>query len=222
MILTGRLAPGEILRDTELATMLGVSNTPVREAVAVLASEGLIDMPPYRTKRVAPLDKAAILEELAILRILARSAYELGIPHISDEGISRMRDILRQHRVAAQEVDRDREFELSLAFHDEILAVCGNRKLAALVRGLQISLRRPTHLAGLFETASGQARQGKIMRAVAARDAATAIDALVGGHDALTKAITKLDFSPAAQAQNEAHDLGRTRPTDCLETEERS
>ncbi len=51
-IITGALRPGEVLKDAELASRLGLSITPVREALAQLAAEGLIDMPPNRPKRV--------------------------------------------------------------------------------------------------------------------------------------------------------------------------
>ena len=51
-IVSGRLAPGTVVKDAELAESLGVSITPVREAIAQLAAEGLIDLSPNRTRRV--------------------------------------------------------------------------------------------------------------------------------------------------------------------------
>src|SRR5947209_3876660 len=56
-IITGTLRPGTILKDGELASRLGLSITPVREALTQLAAEGLIEMPPNRPKRVALLTR---------------------------------------------------------------------------------------------------------------------------------------------------------------------
>ena len=73
-IVSGMLRPGEVIKDAELAARLGLSITPVREALAQLAMEGLVEMPPNRAKRVAPLTKRSAIELCVVMRVLSITA----------------------------------------------------------------------------------------------------------------------------------------------------
>jgi DNA-binding GntR family transcriptional regulator len=75
-ILSGRLAPGTPIRDAELASRLGVSITPVRESVAVLISEGLIEVLPNKRRRVTVLTQQTAQELMDVIGILLAASFE--------------------------------------------------------------------------------------------------------------------------------------------------
>src|SRR5690349_7515214 len=78
-IVSGALRPGAVIKDAELAARLGFSITPVREALTQLAMEGLIEMPPNRAKRVAPLTRRAAAELSVVMRLLSAPAFAEGV-----------------------------------------------------------------------------------------------------------------------------------------------
>src|SRR5689334_13368828 len=70
-IVTGELPPGTLIKDAELATRLGVSITPVREAIAQLSVEGLIDIAPNRTRHATKVTQKNALELVDVMTVLA-------------------------------------------------------------------------------------------------------------------------------------------------------
>ena len=81
-IVDGTLAPGEQLHDAELCRWLGLSRTPVREALSRLAAEGLIDMAPQRYTRVAPLEGESAHAVFPVLASMHALATELAVPRL--------------------------------------------------------------------------------------------------------------------------------------------
>ncbi len=79
-IVTGRLAPGTVIKDAEVADRLGVSITPVREAIMLLSAEGLIDISPNRTRRVTDVSQKNALELIDVMCVLACAGVEWGCP----------------------------------------------------------------------------------------------------------------------------------------------
>ncbi|MET0370356.1 MAG: GntR family transcriptional regulator [Sphingobium sp.] len=192
MIVLGDLAPGEILRDAELAERFGVSNSPVREALMTLANEGLVEMPAYRTKRVAPLDRRASLDDLAVLRLLAADGYRTGIARMRERDLGRMQAALAGHHDAIECADRQREWSCSIDFHDAIIRAGGNARLADLAISLQGSLERVALAMALYKTQDGRASMRRIAAAAIACDTEAAIAALMDGHDVAAEAIKRL------------------------------
>src|SRR5919204_4763814 len=90
-IVSGVLGPGTVIKDAELAARLGLSIPPVREALAQLAVEGLVEMPPNRAKRVAPLTRRGAVELCAVMRVLSLAAYEEGLPRLLFADLQAMR-----------------------------------------------------------------------------------------------------------------------------------
>src|SRR3954447_14724030 len=90
-IVDGTLAPGERLRDQELCSWLGVSRTPVREAIGRLEQDGLVETAPQRFTRVAPLDRRAARDAFPVVASLHALAAELAVGHLVDEDIDAMR-----------------------------------------------------------------------------------------------------------------------------------
>ena len=81
-IIAGRLCPGETLRDQDIATALGVSRTPVREALRRLEDEGLVETALNRWTRVASLDLEEAAETYAVVEALELLALELAFAHL--------------------------------------------------------------------------------------------------------------------------------------------
>ncbi|XVQ06943.1 GntR family transcriptional regulator [Spirillospora sp. CA-255316] len=117
-IVSGELAPGDRLDPTEIAADLGLSRTPVREAILRLDSEGLVDRLPYRGVVVAGIDHR-VAEEVAALRIhLETLAVRVGVPRLRDEDIAEMRQAHEQLTRSLKGENPQREFnELNHRFH---------------------------------------------------------------------------------------------------------
>jgi DNA-binding GntR family transcriptional regulator len=135
-ILEGRLEPGQRLKEEELARELGISRTPVREALLVLQTEGLIDSAPNRGASVRSYELDD-LDDLYLLRALLESfAARLAATRITDDEIAELR--ASNERFVALRA-RDDIVELvreNVRFHDVILAAARSERLAQMVRGV--------------------------------------------------------------------------------------
>ena len=107
-ILDGELAPGAVMSQVALAEELGISRTPLREALRMLQSERLVEAEPNRRVRVAPMS-AADLEELCIARIsLEAEAMRLSVPRLTPENLARLEGYMAEmaHYAAAKDYRR--------------------------------------------------------------------------------------------------------------------
>lgn len=138
-ILRGAFAAGEHLQEIPLAALLGVSRTPVRAALATLASEGLLDYAPkrgYTVRRFAMAEIAAAHEVRANLEGMAcRYAAERGVDDDSARDLERILAIGDEILAKGRLVDGDREpwTDMNDLFHTRIIALSGNRLLADLI-----------------------------------------------------------------------------------------
>jgi DNA-binding GntR family transcriptional regulator len=82
-IVSGALPAGCILKDAEVAARLGVSITPIREAIAQLSAEGLIDIAPNRTRRVTGVTQKSALELVDVMGVLACAGVEWGVDNLT-------------------------------------------------------------------------------------------------------------------------------------------
>ena len=82
-IVSGELPPGTLIKDAQLAARLGVSITPVREAIAQLAVEGLIDIAPNRARHVTKVTQRNALELIDVLTVLACAGFEWGVGNLT-------------------------------------------------------------------------------------------------------------------------------------------
>ena len=90
-IVTGELPPGTLIKDAELAARLGVSITPVREAIAQLSVEGLIDIAPNRTRHVTKVTQKNALELIDVMSVLACAGFEWGVENLTATHLDLMR-----------------------------------------------------------------------------------------------------------------------------------
>ena len=138
----GDLSPGTRVRDTAIAERLGVSRTPVREALLRLSREGLLDAGPGRGFRVRPLDRAELRDVGAILAELEPLALRLSPDPVS-ERLKRLEEIIRQ--MEQSRGDAARVIELDETWHQVLLDGCPNRRLLDLIAALRRVPRRYLH-----------------------------------------------------------------------------
>ena len=126
-IVNGVLRPGSIVTDMELAARYGASTSPIREALAELTAERLIEMPSRAVKRVTQLYRKISQDLFEIFELLALRGYEKGAPLVDGEAVGRMEGALKEHERLA---GRD-GFAPSLLrdFHDPVFVAAGNREL---------------------------------------------------------------------------------------------
>jgi DNA-binding GntR family transcriptional regulator len=126
-ILDGDLAPGAVMSQVALAEELGISRTPLREALRMLQSEGLVEGEPNRRVRVAPMS-AQDLEELYIIRVaLEAQALRLSVPQMTSADIARLEGYMAEMAHFAQEKDYVRWNAPHRQFHRALTAGAGER-----------------------------------------------------------------------------------------------
>ncbi len=124
-ILNGVFVPGQMLRQEEVAARLGVSRSPLREALPRLEAEGMVVLQPRRGYAVATLDPEEISEAFDLRRLLETELARRSIRRRVEADIARVYAIISEMAsLAAQsdEADRAHWFELNLSFHDALLA----------------------------------------------------------------------------------------------------
>jgi DNA-binding GntR family transcriptional regulator len=141
-IIDGTLAPGERLRDVELVKSLGLSRTPIREALARLEEDGLVESAPNRYTRVAPLDRRDARDAYPIVAALHAIAAELGVPRLSRAGIRAMEVENDRFAKAIAAVDVDEALAADDAFHAVLLNASGNPAIASVLERLMPRLHR--------------------------------------------------------------------------------
>ena len=138
----GELPTGSKLRDTPLAAELGVSRTPVREALVRLAREGLLSAEPGRGFRLSALDPVEVRETGSILAALEPFAMDQA-PAPTEAGLARLTEVVR--RLDQTRGDIAACVELDDRFHQVLLEDCPNGRLVRLAETLRRSLRRYLH-----------------------------------------------------------------------------
>lgn len=174
LIVRGELAPGSRLNERVLTARLGVSRTPLREAIKLLATEGLVDLLPNRGAVVAPIDPARIAETLAVMGALESLAGELACVEARDDGIAEIRALHYEMLAMHARRDLDGYFRYNQAIHIKIVEASGNAVLAQTYRQLNANVRRVRYMANLSPERWDAAVQEHeaILAALSARDAA--------------------------------------------------
>jgi len=135
----GDLPPGSRVRDSDLASQLGVSRTPIREALLHLARDGVLDTSMGRGFRVRPIDAAELREVGDILGALESLALRLS-PPASPDRLDRLRQVDR--RLEQTRGDVSRCLDLEDEWHGILLEACPNRRLLDLIVSLRHVPRR--------------------------------------------------------------------------------
>ena len=141
-ILTGELKPGERLMEIHLANRLGVSRTPIREAIRKLELEGLVIMIPRRGAEVAQITEKNLKDVLEVRRALDALCAELACDRISEEELTRLREACTAFERATATRDVKTIAKADVALHDIIVKATGNDRLISLVNNLSEQMYR--------------------------------------------------------------------------------
>jgi len=173
LIVQGQLAPGERLNERLLSQQLGISRTPLREAIKLLASEGLVLLLPHRGAQVAPLDGQRLAETLAVMGALEALAGALACKHASDGEIGEVAALHDEMAQRHERADLAGYFRCNQAIHLKIVESSGNATLAHTYRQLNANVLRARYMANLSRERWDEAvrEHQKILAALQARDA---------------------------------------------------
>ena len=143
-ILTGELKPGERLMEIHLADQLGVSRTPIREAIRKLELEGLVTMIPRRGAEVAQITEKSMNDVLEVRRAVDALCVELACERITQEELERLGKACEEFTAEAMKKDKDVKAlaQKDVALHDIIVQATGNQRLIQLVNNLSEQMYR--------------------------------------------------------------------------------
>ncbi len=190
LINEGDLPPGLRLTEKDLCARFGVSRTPLREALKVLAGEGLVELLPNRGARVAKLTPDDVEEIFPVMAQLEALAGELACRHASEEELAEIRALHYQMVLHHQRRELQPYFALNQQIHEKILEAARNATLAGMSRSLSGRVRRARYIADMSEAAWAEAvaQHEAMLEALLARDAARLAE--VSRHHVLAKAET--------------------------------
>lgn len=140
MIVEGDLKPGQKVPEPELCGRFGVSRTPLREALKVLAAEGIVQLLPNRGAVVAKITQEEIEQIFPIMGVLEALAGELACERITEDDLEKLR---RLHKTMIAHYRRAEWLpysKLNRAIHEAIFAVAGNPSLSAIYQQLIIRI----------------------------------------------------------------------------------
>ncbi len=179
-ILNGDMALGEFVREQDVSAALGVSRTPVREALGRLASEGFLERIPHRGFRVPeePLD--TLLELYPIVSALELLAGRLALPRLTEADVSALKAINRELAASIESGDVRRRIELNNRFHHFLCERAGSARLSDLLDDLRSQVSRLEHwyYSQQNRTEESIAQHDELIRAIEAGDHDRALQVL--------------------------------------------
>ena len=154
-IVDGTLAPDEQLRDLDLAERLGVSRTPVREALLRLEQSGLVVTAPGRSTRVAAVERRSIVEAQSVVTAMHEVAIRESLDRLTAIDLDAMRSANDRFARALRRGDADGALRADDELHDIPVRVSGNTAVAAVLQQYTPALRRLERLR--FSSLTGRA-----------------------------------------------------------------
>lgn len=141
-IIVGELKPGERLMEIQLAEKMGVSRTPVREAIRKLELEGLVNMIPRKGAHVAELSVKNIMDVLEVRSSLDGLATSLAAERMRDEDLKDLKHVLSQFANYVEKGNLQGSIKKDVEFHDIIYSSSRNDKLIQIVNNLREQVQR--------------------------------------------------------------------------------
>lgn len=141
-ILKGELAPGERLMEIQLAEKLGVSRTPIREAIRKLELEGLVLMIPRKGAEVARISEKSLRDVLEVRRSLEELAIELACERMTQEELKELEEAQKKFGDAIETGDAMAIAETDEHYHDLVYQGTGNDKLVQILNNLREQMYR--------------------------------------------------------------------------------
>lgn len=141
-ILRGEMEPGERLMEIQLASKLGVSRTPIREAIRKLELEGLVIMIPRKGAEVAHITEKDMRDVLEVRCTLEELAMQLACKNVTDKDIEALRTANRVFETAIVSKDVVNIVDADVQFHDIIYAMTNNARLVQIINNLREQMYR--------------------------------------------------------------------------------
>ncbi|MBN1237028.1 MAG: GntR family transcriptional regulator [Gammaproteobacteria bacterium] len=172
LITQGELAAGDRLNERLLAERFTISRTPLREAIRMLAAEGLVRLLPNRGAVVCPITLADARDMFEVMAALEALAGELACKRATDGEIAEIAALHDQMRIHHEKRDLKVYFRFNQCIHQKIIDCAGNAELTAIYRRVSVRLRRPRYMANLSKERWDQAmgEHEKILEALIERD----------------------------------------------------
>jgi len=173
MIVEGRLEAGVKVPEKDLCLQMGVSRTPLRESLKVLAAEGMVALTPNRGASVSPLTRQEVVDVFPILGALEGLAGSLAGPRIEEAGLEVLRTLQNQMAKNYEKGDLSAYFKCNQAVHQTILKAAGNEALLSTHNSLSGRMRRYRYAANLSRKRWREAieEHQSILEALVARNA---------------------------------------------------
>lgn len=175
-IIVGELKPGERLMEVQLAEKMGVSRTPVREAIRKLELEGLVEMLPRKGAHVADLSVKDIMDVLEVRSTLDGLASALSASRITDEELKELKHVQTQFANYVEKENLQGQVKKDVEFHDIIYRSSRNDKLIQIINNLreQAQRFRVVYLKDFSSPKDIIKEHAEIVEAITSRDVAAA------------------------------------------------
>lgn len=171
-ILEGNLKAGQRLMEVQLAEQLGVSRTPIREAIRKLELEGLVVMLPRKGAYVANMSFKDLIDVLEIRSSLEGLAASLAAERLREEDIVELERVAKEFETSVRETDIDNVLKKDVEFHEKIFLMANNKKLYQLITSLweQVHRFRVTYVSNYDASLSLVDEHNRILEAIKSGD----------------------------------------------------
>lgn len=177
-IFQGELLPGEWIDEVRLAADYGISRTPMREALKVLAAEGLVTIKVRRGAYVTEMSEQDLAAAYHVLALLEADAAAAVARQASDDALAELQAL--HDELSAAQTDQERFFQLNERYHLRLLSLAGNRWREQMALDLRkvMKLARHASLNRAGRMSAATAEHAALMQALARRDAHAAAQAM--------------------------------------------
>lgn len=172
LIVEGQLEPGSKISEKQLCEMFGISRTPLREALKVLAREGLLELLPNRGARVAKLTRKDLADLFNVMGALEGLAGELACAGVTEAALSEIRALHHEMLAHYARGDRAAYFRVNQAIHEAFIAAADNRVLSTLYDSLRGRIRPARFMSSVTRERWDEAvrEHGEMLEALSRRD----------------------------------------------------
>ena len=171
-IFAHELAPGTWIDEQTLAKEFGISRTPLREAIKVLAAEGLITMKLRRGAYVTEVNRGDLEQIFTILSLLEGQAAKEAATKAQEKDLNELDDMHLRLEKAAADRNLDQFFEVNVRFHERIIAIANNPWMTGVIADLRkvLKLQRKDSLSRTGRLQSSLSEHREILKALLKRD----------------------------------------------------
>lgn len=140
LITCGHLKPGEKLKEIEIAESLGVSRSPIREALRILYHEGLVDIISRRGAYVHKITLEDVKNIYQTKEMIEGFAAPLAVENMTDQDISEVEELWEKMKFLSRDKELEKYLEASSDFHNKIIECARNKKIEKIYQGIRTSI----------------------------------------------------------------------------------